>query len=106
MTRLLERRFGPLLSRVRDRIAAGDLDDLDGWLDRTLEADGLDAVFGTDNRRLIPGGRTVAGPGGQETCGAMPSGTDVFRMSVTFEEPVKVRGRLGIEAAVGLVSRD
>ncbi len=49
LTRLLERRFGPLPPRVRDRIAAGDLDDLDGWLDRTLDADSLEEVFRKDN---------------------------------------------------------
>ncbi len=51
LTRLLERRFGPLPPRVRDRIVAGNLDDLDAWLDRTLDADSLDEVFGKDNRR-------------------------------------------------------
>ena len=51
LTRLLERRFGPLPPRIRDRIAAGGLDALDAWLDRTLDAGSLEEVFGNGNRR-------------------------------------------------------
>ena len=46
LTRLLERRFGPLPRSVKDRIASADLDQLDTWIDRVLDARSLDAVFG------------------------------------------------------------
>ncbi len=51
LTRLLERRFGPLPPTARDRIAAAGPGELDAWLDRVLDADGLDAVFGRSDRR-------------------------------------------------------
>ncbi len=47
LTRLLERRFGPLPREVAPRIAAADLDELDTWLDRVLDAATLDSVFGS-----------------------------------------------------------
>ena len=50
LTRLLERGFGPLPRTVRDRVAAADLDELDAWLDRILDADSLDAVFDGSKR--------------------------------------------------------
>jgi len=46
LTRLLERRFGPLPGNVTRRIAAADNDRLDRWFERALDADGLAAVFG------------------------------------------------------------
>ena len=45
MLRLLERRFGPIPDPVRARVAAADLDSLDRWLDRVLDAATLEAVF-------------------------------------------------------------
>ena len=50
LTRLLERRFGPLPGTARDRIAAAGPGELDSWLDRVLDADSLDAVFGRGDR--------------------------------------------------------
>jgi len=46
LTRLLERRFGPLPRDVRDRITGAGHDQLDRWLDRVLDARSLGAVFG------------------------------------------------------------
>ena len=46
LTRLLERRFGPLPRPVRDRIAAASLEQLDTWLDAILDAPSLKALFG------------------------------------------------------------
>ena len=43
--RLLERRFGSLAEPVRARVSAADLDTLDRWFDRALDAATLDAVF-------------------------------------------------------------
>ena len=45
LLRLLERRFGPITDRVRARVSGADLDAIDQWLDRVLEAPTLDAVF-------------------------------------------------------------
>jgi len=45
LTRLLERRFGPLPQDVRDRMATANLDRPDRWLDRLPDARSLDAVF-------------------------------------------------------------
>ena len=50
LTRLLERRFGPLPATARDRIAAAGPGELDAWLDRVLDADSLDAVLGKSDR--------------------------------------------------------
>ena len=47
LTRLLEQRFGSLPREVAPRIAAADLDELDTWLDRVLDAVTLDDVFGS-----------------------------------------------------------
>jgi len=46
MTRLLERRFGPLPRDITQRIAAADHDLLDRWLERMPDPDGLAAVLG------------------------------------------------------------
>ena len=45
LTQLLERRFGSLPQEVASRIVEADLDELDAWLDRVLNAASLDAVF-------------------------------------------------------------
>ena len=46
LTRLLERRFGPLPAAVKARVDGADLDQLDVWIDRVLDAKNLNAVFG------------------------------------------------------------
>ena len=49
LTRIIERRFGPLSQTVRDRITLAGSDELDTWFDRVLDADNLEAMFdGTD----------------------------------------------------------
>ena len=50
LTRIMERRFGPLSSTVRDRIAAAGPDELDAWLDRVLDADSPEEVFDWSSR--------------------------------------------------------
>ena len=45
LTRLLERRFGPLPAAVKSRIDGADLNQLDAWIDRVLDAKSLDAMF-------------------------------------------------------------
>ena len=45
LLRLLERRFGPVPEPVRARVAAADLDTLERWFDRGIDAPTLDAVF-------------------------------------------------------------
>ena len=45
LLRQLERRFGSVSESVRQRVSAADIDTLDQWLDRVLEAPTLDAVF-------------------------------------------------------------
>ncbi len=62
LARLLERRFGTLPRTARDRIAAAGLDELNACLDRILDADSLDAVFDTSNRRRVHENRTATGP--------------------------------------------
>ena len=47
LTRIMERRFGPLSRTVRDRIAVGDPDEFDAWSDRIPDADNLEAMFDT-----------------------------------------------------------
>jgi hypothetical protein len=46
LTRLLERRFGPLSQPIKERIVKARLDQLDAWIDRVLDAESLEAVFG------------------------------------------------------------
>jgi hypothetical protein len=46
LTRLLERRFSTLPSWVAERVGSADTRQLEDWMERLLEADGLDAVFG------------------------------------------------------------
>ena len=50
LTRIMDRRFGPLSSTVRDRIAAAGPDELDAWLDRVLDADSPEEVFDGSGR--------------------------------------------------------
>ena len=45
LLRLLQRRFGPVPRRLRDRIAAADVGQVDAWLDAVLDAPSLSAVF-------------------------------------------------------------
>ena len=45
LSRLLERRFGPLPAAVKSRIDGADLNQLDAWIDRVLDAKSLDAMF-------------------------------------------------------------
>jgi hypothetical protein len=45
LTRLLERRFGPLSDAVRDRIASADLPALEAWSLRVLDAASVDEVL-------------------------------------------------------------
>ena len=45
LLRQLERRFGPVSEAVHARLSAADLDMLDRWADRVLDAPTLDAVF-------------------------------------------------------------
>ena len=47
LLRLLEKRFGPLPSQVKDRVLRAGLSDLDLWTDRVLEAPTLEAVLAT-----------------------------------------------------------
>lgn len=47
LVRLLERRFGPLRTRDRERIDAADDERLLDWGERVLTARSLDEVFGT-----------------------------------------------------------
>ena len=46
LTRLLERRFGPLPAAVKTRVGGANLSQLDAWSDRVLDAKSLDSVFG------------------------------------------------------------
>ena len=46
LTRLLERRFGPLSDVDKKRIEVADLAQLDAWTDRVLDAESLEAVIG------------------------------------------------------------
>ena len=50
LSRLLQRRFGPLPPSVQSRIAEASLDELDGWVDQVLDAPSLEAMFGDINR--------------------------------------------------------
>ncbi len=45
LLRLLERRFGPVSGPVRSQVTAADLETLDRWFDRGVDAPTLDAVF-------------------------------------------------------------
>ena len=45
LSRLLERRFGPLPAAVKARIRKANLAQLDAWIDRVLDAKSLNAVF-------------------------------------------------------------
>ena len=45
LVRQLEKRFGPLPLEVRERVLAADLQSLDTWLDRVIDAADLKSVF-------------------------------------------------------------
>ena len=45
LNRLLERRFGHVLSTVQARVRSATVDELDAWLDAVLDAPTLEAVF-------------------------------------------------------------
>ncbi len=45
LLRVLARRFGSIPKAMRARVALADTADLDGWLDRSIDATTLDAVF-------------------------------------------------------------
>ena len=47
LSRLLSRRFGVLPRHIRERIAAASLETLDRWFDDAIDADSLEAVFGS-----------------------------------------------------------
>ena len=48
--RQLRRRFKSLPADVELRVRAADIDQLDEWLDRFVDAQTLDDVFGTEQR--------------------------------------------------------
>jgi len=50
LTRLLERRFGPLPGSVHERIAVAGPWQVEAWLDAVLDAPDLEAVFTTATR--------------------------------------------------------
>jgi hypothetical protein len=45
LLRLLEKRFGEVPARLRERVEGADVDSLQHWLDRTLTAATLEQVF-------------------------------------------------------------
>ena len=50
LTRLLERRFGPLPRKVRDRIVSAELRQIETWFDIAIDAPDLDTIFVADNQ--------------------------------------------------------
>ena len=50
LTRLLERRFGPLPSDVHERIAGAGIDQVEQWFDTAIDAPDLASVFETKAR--------------------------------------------------------
>jgi flagellar biosynthesis/type III secretory pathway protein FliH len=46
LLRLLDRRFGPIPESLRSQVNGANLELLDLWFDRALDASALDAVFG------------------------------------------------------------
>jgi predicted transposase YdaD len=47
LLRLLDRRFHNIPEAYRTRVLAANADQLDTWIDAVLDADSMDAVFGT-----------------------------------------------------------
>ncbi len=45
LAHLLQRRFGDLNPMARARLAEGDAESLERWVERVLTAESLDAVF-------------------------------------------------------------
>ena len=50
LSRLLQRRFGPLPPTVQSRIAEATLDELGNWIDQVLDTPSLEAMFGDMTR--------------------------------------------------------
>ena len=50
LSRLLQRRFGPLPPTVQSRIAEATLDELGNWIDQVLDTPSLEAMFGDITR--------------------------------------------------------
>lgn len=46
LVKFLQKRFGELPSGLRGRIQAADIDSLDIWLDKVLDAPDLQSIFG------------------------------------------------------------
>lgn len=47
LLRLLEKRFGTVSSRLRERIITADVDSIEAWFDEALDTQDLKSVFGT-----------------------------------------------------------
>jgi len=50
LMRLLEKRFGPLPSRLRERIVGADAASIEDWFDRAISAPDLQSVFEAEGR--------------------------------------------------------
>lgn len=50
LLRLLERRFGPVSADWRERVMAADPEQIEGWLDRVIDAPTPEALFGDSPR--------------------------------------------------------
>ena len=46
LMKILERRFGHIPEGIRAKVASADTSTLDTWVDRVIDAESLDAVFG------------------------------------------------------------
>jgi len=46
LLRVLERRFGAVPARVREVVSTAGTDELEGWLDKAIDAPSIEAVFG------------------------------------------------------------
>ena len=49
LLRLIEKRFGPISSALRERIMAADPASVEQWFDRAIDAPDLEAVFDQPN---------------------------------------------------------
>jgi hypothetical protein len=45
LTRFLEKRFGAVPPLLRERISAANVEQIEAWLDRTVDAPDMDSVF-------------------------------------------------------------
>ena len=50
LVRLLERRFGEVSAKLRERIFASDIATIEAWFDRALEACDLQSIFQSAER--------------------------------------------------------